>query len=370
MMDGNSFNGDKLRLARLLSGLTQQQLGDAVSVSRQYIHQIEGGTKQPASDVMAALVEALNVEERFFYIPVGNDVKFEQCHFRKRKTTPVGLANRVLAFSTIFEKLVEFIHQHLELPTTRFPNIENAGGEYTNEQIERAAELCRNIWGLGLDTPISRMTRVLENSGVVITYFRGVSDKVDALSVNRKYPIIVRNTAKESVCRMRFDLAHECGHFVLHDGIETGDNCTESEADKFASAFIFPRFAFLKEFPDYTTGRINWNTVYNLKIRWGMSARAIIYRAHSLGRITAQQYRSANVWLNKSGQSRVERHDDKIAPENPELLYKSFQVMREQLGIRFDYIAKELGISRDLLIEITGLAPEDESHLDNVIPMR
>lgn len=63
---------------------------------------------------------------------------------------------------------------------------------------------------------------MVENQGAIVTTFDGVSDKVDALSINRKYPIIIRNTAKESVCRMRFDIAHECGHLIMHDGIETG----------------------------------------------------------------------------------------------------------------------------------------------------
>lgn len=363
------FYGDKLRLARLLNGFKQQELGDYVSVSRQFIHQLEGGTKLPAEDVLAALCEILKVECSFFEKPVGNDVKFEQCHFRKRRTTPVGLAHRVLAFSTVFEELVAYIHENLDLPAKDIPFVNASNTVFTNEEIERAAELCRRNWGLGIDTPISRMTRVLENVGVVITQFDGVSNKVDALSVNRKYPVIVRNTAKESVCRMRFDLAHECGHFVLHDGIETGDKITESEADRFASAFLFPRGAFVKEFKDMNGSRLNWNLIYKLKIRWGMSARAIIYRSHYLGLISAQQYRSANVYLNKSGQTKVEKYDDQITPEKPELLHDAFNILREQLGISFAQIAKKLDISPAMLMEITGIKKVDEEHLINVVPI-
>lgn len=369
MKINENFYGDKLRLARLLNGFTQQELGNYVSVSRQFIHQIEGGTKNPANDVLEALCEVLKVECGFFMTPVGNDVKFEQCHFRKRRTTPVGLAHRVLAFSTIFEELVVYINEFLELPTKDIPTIEHDDNNYTNEEIELAAELCRKSWKLGINTPISKITRVLENAGIVITQFDGVSEKVDALSLNRQYPIIVRNTAKKSVCRMRFDLAHECGHFVLHDGIETGDKTTESEADRFASAFIFPRSAFIKEFPDMTNTRLNWKLIYNLKIRWGMSVRALIYRAHHLGLISAQQYRSANVHLNRTGQTKVEKFDDLIQPEAPELLKDSFDAMRDLLGIRFSHVAKKLDISVEMLSEITGMQPEDESYLNNVVPI-
>lgn len=370
------FYGDKLRLARLINGLTQQELGKYASVSRQFVHQLESGIKQPASDVLAALCEALNVENEFFELPLGNDVKFEQCHFRKRRTTPIGIANRVLALSTIFENLVFYIDDLLELPPRNIPLIEDILGSqskndnYSNNEIEKAAEYARKHWGLGIDTPISRITRVFENAGIIITQFQGVSEKVDALSLNRKHPIIVRNTAKESICRMRFDLAHECGHLILHDGVETGDKKTESEADRFASAFIFPRIAFVKEFPDMTKQiRLDWNTMYSLKVRWGMSVRAIIYRAHQLKLITAQQYRSANVYLNKSGQTKVEKFDDQITPETPELLQNAFTILRDELGVSFSHIANKLGITESLLSQISGIEAEEDKHLDNVIPL-
>lgn len=369
MKTAKSFNGDKLRLARLLNGYTQKQLGDCVSVSRQFIHQMESDDKSPANDVLEALCEALKVECKFFEKPVGNDVKFEQCHFRKRRTTPVGLSHRVLSFSTVFEELVEYFHGFLDLPEKNIPDIKRNQDNYSNEEIERAAEFCRRGWGLGTDAPISNITRVLENAGVVITHFSGVSEKVDALSVNRRYPIIVRNTAKESVCRMRFDLAHELGHFVLHDGIETGDKITEGQADKFASAFLFPRSAFIKEFPDMKNSRIKWKLIYQLKIRWKMSVRAIIYRAHYLGLISAQQFRSANVRLNKTGQTKTEDFDELIEPEQPEILETAFDLMREELGITFGDIAKVLGVKKEMLTDITGVREIAVIHANNVTPI-
>lgn len=43
------------------------------------------------------------------------DVKPEQCHFRKRQTTPVGVKERVQAYSTILEQLVTELHEHLDM---------------------------------------------------------------------------------------------------------------------------------------------------------------------------------------------------------------------------------------------------------------
>lgn len=365
------FIGDKLRLARLLNGMTLKELGDAVTASRQFIHQLEGDIRQPPEDMLYALCEALSVRKDFFYTELENDVKFEQCHFRKRKTTPVGLANRVCSYSTIFEELVEFLSKYLEFPDPDVPDCSTDADNYTNLEIEEAAEACRAHWQLGLDNPIGNITNILENAGVVITTFSGVSEKVDALSLNRKRPIIIRNNAKESPCRLRFDLAHECGHFVLHNGIETGDSVTESEADRFASAFIFPRSAFVKEFPrSFSPNReASWRPIYKLKLRWGMSLKAIIYRAHFLKIISSQQYRAANVKLSKTGQTKVERYDDQIVKETPELLRSSIELLNDEMGITFSKISDHLNITPEMLSVITGISIPDYEDMSNVEPL-
>ena len=59
----NIFYGDKLRLARLLNGLTQQQLGESITASRQFVHQMESGVRQPSDDVLNALCETLQVKD-------------------------------------------------------------------------------------------------------------------------------------------------------------------------------------------------------------------------------------------------------------------------------------------------------------------
>lgn len=367
----NKFLGEKLRLARLLNGMTLKELGDAVTASRQFIHQLEGDIRQPPEDMLYALCETLLVTKEFFYQEFENDVKFEQCHFRKRKTTPVGLANRVCSYSTLFECLVEFLSNYIDFPEADVPDLSNNAETYTNTEIEEAAEKCRIHWDLGLETPIDNLTNILENAGVVITTFSGVSEKVDALSLNRKRPIIIRNDAKESPCRLRFDLAHECGHFILHNGLETGDSTTESEADRFASAFLFPRTAFINEFPRsfVATRESSWRPLYQLKLRWGMSLKAMIYRAHFLKLISSQQYRAANVRLSKTGQSKIERFDEQLTKEKPQLLQESFELLSTEVGITFTKIADSLHITPEMLSTITGMPIPVEESGSNVEPL-
>ncbi|CAK8711444.1 MAG: hypothetical protein CDV28_11811 [Candidatus Electronema aureum] len=150
--------------------------------------------------------------------------------------------------------------------------------------------------------------------------------------------------------------------------METGDNITESEADRFASAFIFPRNAFLQEFPDFKGGRINWDLIYRLKTRWGMSVKALIYKAHFFDKITSLQYRSANVFLNKSGQTKGEWYDDLIAIERPTLIRRSLDLLEEKhLNIRPVDIACSLGIQPKLLSMITSIDIPSDQPDDKVI---
>lgn len=370
------FYGERLRLARLLKGYTLQELGDAVFVTRQSIHQYESDVRAPANDVRNALAEFLQVSSDFFGMPLSGDVKPEQCHFRKRQTTPAGVKERVQAYSTILEQLVTELHEHLDMPENGFNLIDNNKiVELTPPLIEKIAEGARIRWGLTPDAPIDNMVNVVENQGAIVTCFDGVSEKVDALSVNRKFPIIIRNTAKESACRMRFDLAHECGHLIMHDGIETGCKKTEREADAFASAFLFPRKSFAREFPACLSigGMIDWKKVYALKARWKVSAKAIIYRAHFLGFINAQQYRSANVWFSQTRQTKKEKLDDQIPLEEPHVLEESLTVLKEHLGISFDMLAEKIKIRPGLLADISGIKYEpaiDDCYDEIVVPFK
>jgi Zn-dependent peptidase ImmA (M78 family)/DNA-binding XRE family transcriptional regulator len=310
----SNFVGDQLRLARLVHGFSLEEVASAVGATRQYIHQLETGSRNPTAELVAALADVLGVQVDFLHRIEANGVRPEQCHFRKQQTTPVSVTSQVLARGTLLDRLAYGLEQELSLPRVNFPDIPVRD----LEEVELAANEARRHWGLGADGPITSMVRVVENAGAIVTYFNGLSERVDALSMDRPRPIIVRSDAKASLCRQRFDLAHECGHLVMHRGVETGDKTTEDQAHRFASVFLLPRAAFIREFP---RGRsMNWPELFKMKLRWKVAVRAIVRRAFDLGMIDAAQYRTANIQLVKTGQAKAERYDDQLPLEEPELL--------------------------------------------------
>jgi len=355
--------GSRLRLARTLRGWSQQELAHQISVSRQFIHQLETGLKYPTECVFEAICESLGVRTNFFKVALVNELTSEQCNFRKRKTTTLSLASRVISFGVIFEELLNYLNTYIDFPDSdisEFSSMVSSHSKsetYSRQSIEDVADHFRKEYKLGSDTPIDNLTDLIENLGVFVTSFAGVSDKVDALSFSRKYHVILRNKAKESACRQRFDLAHELGHIILHQGIVTGEGATEAEADYFASSFLFPRKAFVKEFNRCMTpvGSFRWKHILELKIRWKVSQRAIIYRAKSLGLIDSRQYRSANVYLSGSGQAKRELLDDQIPMEEPSLISSSIDILQSEVGINFRKISDIIGIKPDYLAEMIGV---------------
>lgn len=331
-MHNNSFCKEKLIQARLFLDFSLQEVGDMLGVTKQYIQQLESGTKAPTSDNIEKLAQILKVKPKFFIRSITEITLESQCHFRKARTTTVSVKERALQQSNMFEDLVDFIEQELSLPNNNFISVNVT----TAETIERVAEKCREVWGLGLDAPIKDMTAVMEKAGAVVTYFSDISEKVDAFSINKRRPIVIRNPAKDGVCRMRFDLAHECGHIVMHNGVITGDVETERQANRFASAFLLPRNAFIREFGFLSYNyRIDWERLKSLKERWKVSLAAIMYRAMDLKLINANKYRTACIYLSNKGFTKNEPLDDILPMERPFILSKSLEMLEKNGSLNF-----------------------------------
>ena len=352
------FSGSALRMARLLKGYSLEEVAMRVGKTRQYISKLETGGGVPAPDLCTALAAALNVTPDFFAVGrMAHAIAEEQVHFRSLATTKVSVKQMALARASMTQRIIEVIESHLQLPLVRIPHFDEVS---TAVNIEEIAEECRREWGVGLG-PISSMTRLAENIGAIVTTFSGVSREVDALSFEGLRPIIVRNDAKGSACRQRFDIAHELGHCVMHSGKTTGDRKTESEANRFASALLIPRSMMFKLFPRPRGSFLDWKGIREFKMTWKVSKSAILYRARQLEIIDDELYKRGVISLRRSGEAAGEREDSQIPLERPALLQRSIVLLREKLGITLPVIAAQLGVTTSMLEDFLteDLYPED-----------
>ena len=253
----------RLRIARNFHRLTQPKLAERTGTCKQFIFRLERGEKSPGE---------ITLQASFFSQPVTEEFTDAQCNFRRPRATPLFLRRQVLAHGSLFAMLIAYLKELLNLPKRDVPafRIRDAA------EIERVAERCRTHWGLGTDRPVKSMTRVLERASVPVANFQGRNDVVDAFSFAGSQYIVALNLDKESASRARMSLAHECGHLVMHEGLVTGEKETERQADQFASAFLMPRSGIARELP---RRRVDWDAMFRLKARWGVSIQALVRRA-------------------------------------------------------------------------------------------
>lgn len=349
--------GSNIRLARLFNGYSLNELGDLLGKSKQYLSRVETGAEPVSATFEQALVESLGVLPEFLRNVDPMPLTEEQCHFRKQLTTKVALRQYARARGEMLKRLVCVLDEYLNLPKHSIAEADPS----SEEAIERGAERCRVNWGLGMG-PISNVTRVAENAGAVVMRVNGLANEVDAVSFATHRPVIALNGTGKSACRARFGIAHELGHFALHCGVLTGDRLTETQANRFASAFLLPRASFLAESHlALRRSRLNWDGLSELKLRWGVSKAALLYRGRQLGVFSDDQVRAGYITLNRHGEAIAENEDPMMPLEIPEVVSDGLQVMNEQLGVPISTVARQMGVQQRLLDDLLGKKTESSN---------
>lgn len=359
----SAFVGTNLRLIRLFHDLSLTELGERVGVSKQFLSRVETGAETVSAQLENSLIEELNVLPEFFYHVDPNPISDEQCHFRRQLTTKVVLRQVARARGEMLKRLVGVLDDHVDLPHYQVGEADPESAE----TIERAAEKFRALFGLGLG-PLSNVTRIAENAGAVVMKVNGLAPEIDAVSFATKRPLIALNGSGRSSCRERFGIAHELGHFSLHIGVLTGDRLTETQANRFASAFLMPRTTFGSECRLAIRGtRLNWSGLSELKLRWGVSKAAILFRGRQLGVFSDDQARAGYIRLNRHGEAVQESEDHLIANEEPEIITESLKVMQEHFGVPQSAIAREMHVQPRLLQAL--LRSSHPENAENVVSL-
>ena len=356
------FFGERLQLAREFRNLTQKQLGNEVAASHALVSLCETGKKKdPARDLVEAFGSVLGFEPAFFYRTVDDVFREEECSFRHRRTAPERLKTQIRAHATLIGMVIDRLRLLFKFPAFNVPILPVS----SVEEIEGAADHCRQHWGLGLDGPILQAGRALEHAGVVIVPHVVQSTKVDAFSRHGRTAIIFLNQAIQSTSRWTFDIAHECGHLVMHYGIPTGSIETEAEADRFASAFLLPSKAFAR---DFRMSGFSWGHIFDLKKRWRVSAAAIVRRAYDLGLLGAVGYRQAFKYMSAKGwRTNGEPYEPPFQP--PELFATALNALGTKVDLTLAALCAELHFTADTFRDVTGFSvPAQKAKPNEVLP--
>lgn len=340
------FRPEQLRRARELAGLTKTELADRIEKTASALSQFEAGASRPDAETLASISLALQVPVWFFCRDsVDQLLDLESCHFRTLRATSQGRRRQAVRVGELLDELLSVLEgEGVSLPREHVSVLRRSVS--TPEKIEALAGDVRSAWGLG-NGPITSPIPLAESHGVRVLPLTKACEEVDAFSFWRgNSPVVLLSLAKPP-SRVHFDLAHELGHLLMHDDVAPGSPQAEAEADRFASAFLMPKAAFLQEAP----ARWSFPVFLALKRRWRVSIQAAVYRSYQLSRLSLASYRRAFMYLNRFQMRRLEPNEWTLV--GPQVLNRALELVADDFPI--SALSDELGIRVGLLHEM--LAP-------------
>lgn len=274
--------GERIRLARKAMSMSQRDLAEKAGVSAMSISKYERGENNPSSEILMRIARALDEKVDYFFRPApkAESLVLYRKHAALGKKELNSIQARIqdwleryLEIESLFP---EFDASKLSLPTFPISSIEEG---------ESVAEKMRKNWRLGVD-PIDDLTEILEIRGIKIGLVE-CDDGFDACTfLNEGIPVIV---TRENIPgdRQRMNIAHELGHIL----ISVSDKKIEEPAVfRFAGAFLFPKEVVYQELGRNRTN-LGLRELFFLKMKYGLSMQAIVYRAKDLEIINDSTYK-------------------------------------------------------------------------------
>lgn len=322
------FNHQMLTLAREARGLTQAELAARLAIVQGTLSKYENGVNEPPEEFAGMLPSALGYPVEFFY-QTERPYGLPPFYYRKRKKMSAKNLGRIVAEMNIRRIHIKKLAQSFELKTNRFiPEIDRdefQGASKRRPDIEDIARSVREAWMLPRG-PIVNMVDLIEENGGIVIPCDFETDLIDAMSQRIDgMPVLFFVNINAPADRVRFTLAHELGHMVLHTVMFKDDDEMEREADNFAGAFLLPRDEMRVQLR-----RFDLRHLANMKGYWKVSMQAIAYRAEHLRLITP--YQSKMFWIEMSKLGYRKREPNEPPKETPKLLRQMVEFHRHKLG--------------------------------------
>ena len=350
----HGFEAARLTQARLYNGFSKKRLAGLIGVSPATVSRYENGQVVPPSTNIAALANALGVRASFFAKPAAEPDLVNFRTFADVKKT----ARSVHAVSLSFARdVVSFVENYAVLPELALPelpaDITTDGWE---ERVDAAAASTRDALGVRRG-PIPNLTYLAESAGVIVVLRdlgRGRTDGLSSMIDNRA--VVVIDGENFHGPRMRFSLAHELAHLVLHRHLDRDDvvdgtvyKRMEYQAHRFAGSLLFPQ----AEFP--RRGHWTLGDFLQLKPVWGLSVQAMMRCALNYGEISDNRYRGLCIDVSQRGWRKQEPFDDEFETERPTLLRDVVHSIVDEIGVSPRLILEQLALPDGEVETITGL---------------
>lgn len=255
------------------------------------LSKIEHGLTQPVEGLVNVLATALRVRPSFFlrssYIramPVS--------YHRKRQKLSARDEAAIHAQSEVYrinlKKMLEAVELEVRKPPIPAFDLD------AHPTIMNVASSLRQHWSLPRG-PIKTLTQLLEDAGAIVIPFNFGTSLMDGFCQHTGdgLPPVIFINSTQPADRYRYSLAHELSHLVLH---RTPNPEQELQANRLAAEFLMPSAEIRPQFHNLSLQKL-----MDLKLYWGVSMQALVYRAWELGAISDRGRKYYFVEMSKRG---------------------------------------------------------------------
>lgn len=340
---GDYFNYNMVLLARQLRRMNQSDLAKSVEITQGQLSKIENGLAEPSESIMQKIADVLNFPIEYFYQP--DRIYGLPLSFHHRKKASVGQHSLECIYAEINIRLMHLRRLLQSVKLSKQFIIPQIDLDEYDGDTERVADLIRRTWLLP-PGPLNNLTECIEQAGGIVIWCDFSNIPVDGVSYYSlpDLPPCIFINRNQTADRMRFTLAHELGHLVMHN---MPTNEMEKEANEFASALLMPA----RDIRASLTGRVSLPSLAALKPVWKVSIQALVKRSSDLGIVTYNQARYLWQQINSGKIKYREPPELDIDYEEPALLENVFQLYFNKLGYSLDDVAKAIKMHRRDLLE-------------------
>ena len=395
--------GQRLRQAREINALTQENVAHHLGVSRSTLTQMELGNRTVTGIELACLAYLFGKDLRSFIADEAPDkedvlVALFRLHPDLSKQEDLLEAlRRCLALGRELTRLERLLDINCDLATVAaYPLPPPRTTWEAVQQGERVAFEERKRLGLGL-TSLPDVVELLKAQGVRTAQVNLPEDISGLTLIEPEIGCLVVANLKHHILRRRFSYAHEYCH-VLVDRDQLGlvsrgqdrDELIEVRANSFAASFLIPADAMSQFIHAFGKGRpsrmeaevfdeespvrararsdpgsqeIQIYDVVQMAHHFGVSRTAACYRLKSTRLITAQELDSL---LEQERAGRGRELEQLMDLPEPDHQGQRNEFRHRFLGLALEALRRE-EISRSKLIEVAAMVNVDEDEISQTM---
>ena len=371
--------GERLRIARNSSGLTQEDVATVLDVARTTLVAIERGKRRVRSEELIKLADLYNVTVNDLVRPTAIHVDLA-ARFRRLPTKSDSSAHEREAVALLTKLATSSLELEtlLGYPTDRFypPARPISSGDITI-QAEDIALALRHRLGLGL-APIADIVSLMELELGVRVFVYPIKGAISGVyAFDKKVgACILLNAAQPNVRRI-FSAGHELGHFMsVRDLVDVyNDEATYQDRDEvfanaFAASFLMPATAVRERFREFvdSEGKFSTRHLIILANVFHVSMEALCRRLEALSLVPRKTYealRAKGLSASLAREAMREEPRKVVQDTSPRLTFLAIEALERGL-MSEGQICDILGIDRlDIreLLNIYGAGVDDGAEL-------